>query len=872
MGSKVNQIGSNLIEEYNKENRELCNNRVKIACCLGIILVPLFGFLDKFIAPSLFPFFMKMRLGVSFFVAAILLLCFTKIGRKYPGILGILFFSSVGIIIACMTRYLGGYKSTYYAGLNLLFLAMGVLMPWNLIYTIISFLIIYGFYSIPIVLFDRIDDFSILLNNNFFLLSTITIALTSNYFTSRLRFKEFQSRHNLADAYEKLKELDNVKTQFFSNVSHEFRTPLTLILAPVESILKGEAGTQDRKLIEIIHSNTLRLLKLINNLLDLAKIDAGKMLLNYGKLDLNEFIKGITAEILHVAEKKDLSLEFIIKDSIPPFYFDSDKIEKVLLNIVYNSVKFTDPGGRITITSQRENNHVVVNITDTGIGIEEKDFERIFDRFVQVDGTQKRRYEGTGIGLPLAKELVELHKGTIKAESKIGEGTTITFTLPVILETEEGKGEKDIVPKEDDWTNVKYREAAYSTADIVRSMRNDTGLAKSAAEGKKILIVEDNPDMLNFIVLQLEQEYMVFKANNGEEGLEIVKKELPNLIITDIMMPVMDGHELCQKIKENERTKHIPVIFLTAKAGLDMKIEGFEKGADEYLVKPFNTEELRARVKSLLNLRKLETEIQERNEELEKLLKQLKETQAQLIHSEKMASLGQLVAGIAHEMNNPLAAALSSSNTVLKHIEKSKKGEEDLNNEATIKDVEETVNILRHGLTRASNIITDLKVFSKKDVSGMKDVDIHEGLDSTLSILRGKLKEKNIIVHKDYTYTGKVECSLGLINQVIMNILQNSIDAVNKNGEIWITTKMDTGNIKILIKDNGIGIKKEDLPHIFDPFFTTKDVGEGIGLGLSISYSIVKEHGGTIEVNSDKDKGIEVSITLPIRQKENMKR
>lgn len=871
----MKKIGDDLLKEYLKENKLLCNNRSKIACLLGIALVPIFGFLDKSIIPSMFIFFMKMRVGISLFVAILLLLHFKKFGKKHPEILGILFFSSVGIMIAYMTRYLGGYKSTYYAGLNLLFLAMGVLMPWRLIYTVISFFIIYGFYLVPVILFDKIDDVPILLNNNFFIFATIIIAITSNFFTYRLRLQEFLSRYNLAEAYGKLKGLDDLKTQFFSNVSHELRTPLTMILAPSESILKGEAGNITKKVynfVETIHSNTLRLLKLINDLLDFSRIEAGKMSVNFEKLELDEFIKGIIAEVSHVAKKKNLSLRFMKKGDIPPFYFDPDKIEKVLLNIIYNSIKFTDEGGKITISSFRKNNSAVVKITDTGIGIEKKDIEKIFDRFVQLDGSHKRRYAGTGIGLPLAKELVELHKGTIKVDSEVGKGTTTIFTLPLVLEYKE-ELKKDI-SKGVDWTKRKHREAVYSGTDIIRDSGKETVDTEtpSLSGGKKVLVVEDNVDMLNFVAFQLEREYRVFKAHNGKEGLETAQKEVPDLIIADIMMPVMDGHELCQKVKENEKTKHIPVIFLTAKAGSKMKIEGYEKGADEYLVKPFNAQELRARVKSLLNLSKLEREIQERSEVLEKTLKELKETQAQLVHSEKMASLGQLVAGIAHEMNNPIAASLSSSNAVLKHIERSKRGEENLNDEKVREDLEETIQFLRHGLDRTTNIIADLKVFSKKDVAGMKEVNIHEGLDSTLNILRGSIRDSNIAIHKNYGYPGKVECSLGLMNQVFMNVFQNSIDAIKDKGQIWITTQREGDNVKILIKDNGHGVKKDNLPKVFDPFFTTKDVGEGIGLGLSISYSIMREHKGTISINGEEGQGTEVSIVLPIQQREVIKR
>ncbi|MBI1822791.1 MAG: GAF domain-containing protein, partial [Nitrospirae bacterium] len=258
-----------------------------------------------------------------------------------------------------------------------------------------------------------------------------------------------ESKAELERSYQKLQELDQVKTQFFANISHELRTPLTLILAPLESMLHRETLQNDRREdLNSMYQNGLHLLKLINNLLDLAKIDAGKMQLSYSKADFTKFIKGIIASITPLAEKKEISLSFTCPDPIDEFYFDRDKIEKVLLNLIFNAIKFTPVGGKVEVSCEQSVDQVFVKVTDTGIGIAAENLHKLFNRFSQVDASSSRRFEGTGIGLALSKELIELHKGEISAESKLGSGTTMTFTIPfldapVFISEEKEEGSQD---------------------------------------------------------------------------------------------------------------------------------------------------------------------------------------------------------------------------------------------------------------------------------------------------------------------------------------------------------------------------------------------------------------------------------------------
>ncbi|MBI4208639.1 MAG: response regulator, partial [Deltaproteobacteria bacterium] len=538
------------------------------------------------------------------------------------------------------------------------------------------------------------------------------------------------------------------------------------------------------------------------------------------------------------------------------------------------------------------------------------------------DSSLTRKYGGTGMGLALATELVELHGGKRGLTSDLGKGTTVEFTLPI--ESPYGppleKGDKEWVKGEvveaGEWTKKLYSEAERSSFGLVQSggeqigeeiassplaPRNDrvpspqSSPQRGEEEGEgdkqhRILIVEDNAEMRGFIKFELHKHYRILEAGDGQKGLERAAKELPDLIVSDIMMPGVDGYELARRIKADVHTQHIPVILLTAKAELADKIEGLGIGADDYLIKPFNPKELRARVKNLINVRSLQREIQLRSNELEKTLKQLQETQAELIHAEKMAALGQLVAGVAHEVNNPVSFAINSLLNVQKYVKrirtlldeymglspsdkdrleeflsKVEKIKQEIYFPQLLQDLEKSLQIVHNGLDRTQNIVSDLKTFAQKDRGGFVQADIHVGIDSTLSLLKHEL-DGRIKVHRDYGPLSQIECMPGQINQVLMNVFHNAIGAMPNKGDIFIRTRQLNEHVEISIKDTGVGIAPEVKRKIFDPFFTTKEVGKGMGLGLSVSYRIIESHGGKIRVESDPGRGAEFIILLPLRQ------
>ena len=397
----------------------------------------------------------------------------------------------------------------------------------------------------------------------------------------------------------KLEEIDQIKSRFFSNISHEFRTPLTLILGPIEKLISEFPNADIQKQAGLVKRNANRLLVLINELLDLSKLEAGKLKLKASKANIVSFIKGITMSFESVAERIDIRLK--VKSASDEFelYFDKEKMTKIMTNLLSNAFKFTPEGGNITVTILESNhNSVAIKVKDSGVGISEEELPKLFDRFYQVDSSQTRGHEGTGIGLALTKELVELHSGKISVNSKLSERTEFIIELPL------GRShlkDKEIVNFEDtevDDIIVDNEEFIPTTVEEV----NDTEVI---GKNKNILlVVEDNADVREYIKDSLGNDFQIEEASNGEQGVRKAKSFIPDLIISDIMMPKMDGNELTRILKNDEKTSHIPIILLTAKSEQESKLEGLAIGADDYLTKPFDTKELYTRIKNLVNTRR----------------------------------------------------------------------------------------------------------------------------------------------------------------------------------------------------------------------------------------------------------------------------
>jgi signal transduction histidine kinase/ligand-binding sensor domain-containing protein/DNA-binding response OmpR family regulator len=430
-------------------------------------------------------------------------------------------------------------------------------------------------------------------------------------------------------------EADRVKSRFFANISHEFRTPLTLIKGPIEGMLADEREEKKLQQLGMMRRNADRLLRLINQLLDLSKLEAGAMSIRASRGNIVSFVKGIASSFESSAGMRGIKVTTESDAEEIEAYFDRDKLEKILTNLLSNALKFTPDGGSVTVRCHSERSEesaiqkrdssvaacppslsnwgrralpqndrysrgfVSITISDTGIGIPADELPRVFDRFYQVDQSQTREYEGSGIGLALTKELVELHHGTISVRSEVGKGTEFTVSLP--LRREHLKDDEVITTEE-----TEQQVIPTSPVGAIREspLREETEEVVADKSLPIILIIEDNADVRAYMREYLVKSYQVLEAHDGAEGIEKARETIPDLIISDVMMPKKDGYEVCKTLKLDEKTSHIPIILLTARAGTENKIEGLETGADDYLTKPFDAKELLVRVKNLIQTRK----------------------------------------------------------------------------------------------------------------------------------------------------------------------------------------------------------------------------------------------------------------------------
>lgn len=392
----------------------------------------------------------------------------------------------------------------------------------------------------------------------------------------------------------KLLELDQAKSYFFANVSHEFRTPLTLILGIIDELLGKNAMAGEVDKLAIMKRNAHRLQTLINQLLDLSKLESKELKLNVGKGNINWYVKSIASGFASLATQRNIDYQIHIPDEKKEGFYDADKLEKIVTNLLSNAFKFTPEGGKVKISVAGRNEHVLVAVEDSGAGIPPDQIKRIFERFYQIDSSKTRLQEGAGIGLALTKELAELHKGRIEVNSETGQGSIFKIEIPIsrrYYKEDEISQHLESEPVSDEIVTGKAA-GKYEQQNVV----------VNSEERPILLIVEDNADLRLFISGHLPG-YKIMEASNGVEGVKKAMKYIPDLVISDIMMPEMDGVELCKKLKEDEVTSHIPIVLLTAKADIESKLEGLDTGADDYITKPFHAKELQIRVRNLIEQR-----------------------------------------------------------------------------------------------------------------------------------------------------------------------------------------------------------------------------------------------------------------------------
>lgn len=674
-----------------------------------------------------------------------------------------------------------------------------------------------------------------------------------------------EANDQLARLNERLHRNDQLKTQFFANVSHELRTPLTLILGPVERALAQEGRSEgDLRLLSGIKKNARLLLKHVNDILEITTLEAGKVTPRYVRVDLAALARQIASNFESLAEARGVGYQVRSPERLPA-EVDPGKLQRIVLNLLGNAIKFTPAGGAVEFAVWAEQDQIAFSVADSGPGIPADLRERVFERFFQSEEAATRRYAGTGLGLSIVSEFVALHGGqvvvgesplggalfTVRLPSRAPQGVTVV-TAPSLPELELADAVGILVGELPDLPELPEEACLTPRPDS-----NGTG-AGPGEDLPTVLVVEDNREMAAYVCASLGA-YRTRRARNGAEGLRSALAEPPDLIVSDIMMPGMSGPQMVEELRKHPRMDRVPVIMLTARAEDDLRIKLLRLGAQDYLVKPFSPEELSSRVDNLVRVKRFQ-------EQLEAAYTELKATQVQLVHSAKMASLGQLVAGIAHEINNPLAYTTSNISSVANWVEQLSPHMVATASPELLRKWERIGNRLAsaaEGIDRVKTLVLKLRTFSRLDEGEFKRIEVPETIESVLAFLDHKLDDR-ITVSCHYGPLTGLECFPGGLNQVLMNLISNAIDAIKGPGVIAITTSHNDTHFLISVKDSGPGLPEHLRDRIFDPFFTTKPVGVGTGLGLSISFAIMQTHRGAIRIEDPPEGGCEFVLEIPL--------
>jgi signal transduction histidine kinase len=666
---------------------------------------------------------------------------------------------------------------------------------------------------------------------------------------------------------EALAQLDRAKTEFFSNVSHEFRTPLTLMLGPVEDMLTRAHTFQPRDLeqLSIIHRNGLRLLKLVNTLLDFSRVEARRVEALYQPTDLATFTADLASSFRSTIERAGLAFIVDCPPLSEPVYVDHDMWETLLFNLLSNAYKFT-LSGQIEVTLREMEHSVTLSVRDTGIGIPAASLPHIFERFHRVRGTRGRSYEGTGIGLALVHELVRRHGGDIRVESTVGQGTTFTVTVPrgnAHLPADQVRDSASTAPRAKH-TSLYIEEAARWQVESVDNTRpleaippslrsREQATPPQTEEGHnqaRILLADDNADMRDYVQRLLSDTYLVEVVTNGVEALRRAQEQPPDLVVSDIMMPEMDGFTLLHELRVHPQTAHVPVILLSARAGEESTVEGLDAGADDYLVKPFSARELRARVRTHL--------------ELARARRRMAEEHAMRLAAEAAVRERDTFLTLAsHELKTPLTSIQGFAALIDRRAQQDSRMQ-DRDRQAT--------RVIVNQARRLNNLVTTMLDLSRIHTGQFSldrgSVDMGALVKQIASETQIGLERHTIICDTPDTPTVVLGDVLRL-EQVLQNLLQNAVKYSPNGGEIYVRVEQRSDTACLEVRDQGIGIPPNELPHLFERFYraTNADPGQisGLGIGLFVVHEIVTRHGGTLHVQSEEGQGSTFTVCLPLQ-------
>jgi signal transduction histidine kinase len=674
----------------------------------------------------------------------------------------------------------------------------------------------------------------------------------------------------LEQAKDAAEAASRAKSGFLANVSHELRTPLTLILAPLEQLLAAHAPNGWRAQLERAQRNALLLLNRVNDILDFSKAEAGKLEPRWEALELADLIRVLAEDAAVVAQSKGCALTWHVDPALGMVRVDVGHVEKIVLNLLSNAIKFTPAGGRIHVeATPRGNDCFELAVADSGVGIPPDKLPLLFERFQQVDNSATRKHGGTGIGLALVKELAESMGGNVGVHSEPGQGSRFCVRLPrgadrPTIPGGEGGAAVDRASGVSETLLRRVRFQQGSEAALPASAEHDEQRVRQASM-PRVLVADDNPDMRLYVAELLREGCHVITAADGEQAWALLQRESVDVVVSDVMMPQLDGLGLTARIKAHPGLSHVPVILVTARGGSEASTSGLESGADDYIAKPFSPQELKARVRAALRMGRTNAQLRERSRE---------------------AGMGMLATGLLHNLGNVLNGVTVSSGILRDKLRQSKLG--GLHRVAKLLEAElQQLPASPHPERRAalptyvSRLADHLQgeqaellneaesigecaehavavIAAQQSLARAKPVfdelvRVNALMDSALELGSSAFGLQGVTIERHYECDVCVMADRHRLLQILLNLLGNASQALDEvpagTRSIALRTSLDGGRVRLTVQDNGSGIEARHLPHLFNHGFTTKPHGHGNGLHSSANWA--HELGGRLSGHSD---------------------
>jgi signal transduction histidine kinase len=687
---------------------------------------------------------------------------------------------------------------------------------------------------------------------------------------------------------EKTREIEQLKTQFFANVSHELRTPLTLIIGPTEKLLtRDDLSEAQRNDLETVDRNARRLLRYVNDILDVTKLEAGHLAAAYAETDLTRLVRLTCAQFDTIASERHIAYDVHTPPSLPS-QVDPEKIERVLTNILSNALEFTPDGGRIecalqSVSSPGGEPMARLTVSDSGPGVPAELRGAIFERFRQAESDAPRRFGGTGLGLAIAKEFVELHRGAINIDDAPQGGARFVVDLPLTAPAGTSTrpatrptnaatqtGRQPHLPSRATSDAARTAESAHATQPTggVNAAENDRAL---------VLVVDDNADIRRFLADTLSTDFRVALASNGAEGVQTARALRPDLIVSDVMMPEKTGVEMVTELRSESEFDGTPVVFLTAKADDALRIRMLQNGAQDYVMKPFSGDELRARVRNLASMKRtrdilrrelatqlgdvetLAQELADSRRELAGALETMRVARDQALYASQAKS--RFLSLVSHELRTPLTTLDLQLQLLQRDMPRLTPRQQEM--------VTRMMGASARLLDLIESLLEYTRVESGRLAVRIEPIDLPALAEEVADDLRPRAEKRGLELRLRTAFQiPPLECDRRLVRLILVNLVENALKYTER-GFVEVSTHADGAHHHIRVEDSGCGIPLHSQTRVFEPFEQVEPISHkhspGVGLGLALVREVVDSLGGSIELRSVPERGSIFAVTLPSR-------